>query len=43
LQSAPHLSTYAANAQAANICYGTTTPPTASTVPEGTLWIKYTP
>ena len=30
-------------AQAVNVCYGTGNPPTASTTPEGTLYIKYTP
>jgi hypothetical protein len=32
----------AANGEVVGICYGTGSPPTASTVPEGSLFVKYT-
>ena len=32
----------AATDQVVNVCYGTGSPPTASTTTEGTLWVKYT-
>jgi len=32
----------ASTAQVISVCYGTGSPPTASTTPEGTLFIKYT-
>jgi hypothetical protein len=41
--AADHPLADAAVAMVANIVYGTTTPPAASTVPEGTLWVKYAP
>ncbi|MGD0336716.1 MAG: hypothetical protein ABSB18_06415 [Candidatus Omnitrophota bacterium] len=35
--------TTASTAQVVNVCYGTGDPPTASTTPEGTIYIKYSP
>jgi len=32
----------ASNAEVVNVCYGTSDPPTASTTPEGTIFLKYT-
>ena len=32
-----------ADPEVVNVVYGTTTPPAASTVPQGTIWLKYVP
>jgi hypothetical protein len=41
--AAAHVLADAATAMVANIIYGSGAAPAASTVPEGTLWIKYVP
>jgi hypothetical protein len=37
-----HTSANGATAQIANVVFGTGSPPDAASVPEGTVWIKYT-
>lgn len=41
--AAAHVLAEAATAMVGNIVYGSGAAPAASTVPEGTLWIKYVP